>query len=271
MSTAMSDESSYPPNKRSAKNLLIDPRFQLKYTALLLIVAGLLSVVLGSLLWTSSRAVIRQSHQTVEQGRQTVKRGQRTIEESKKVSDVVEMNIAREYADSPELAKMFNSDTDKRKAELYQEQQRLQNDAKALEQQAKNIVVQQKKAWQFLIGGLVVFVVLIALIGIVFTHKIAGPVYKMTGLLNQVGQGVLYVDSGLRKGDELVSFFETFRVMVEQLRERQQHDATALEQAIQQLERANVPDDELAKLRELHDEMQKRLQRPKRRGKDKTA
>lgn len=267
----MSDNLSYPPNKRSAKNFLIDPRFQLKYTALLLIVAVLLSAVLGSLLWTSSRAVIRQSHQTVEQGRQTVKRGQRTIEESKKVSDVVAMNIAREYADSPELAKLFNADTDKRNAELLQEQQRLQNDAKALEQQAKYLAVQQKEAWQFLVGGLLVFVVLIALIGIVFTHKIAGPVFKMTGLLNQVGKGMLYVDTGLRKGDELVSFFETFREMVERLRERQQHDATTLEQAIHALERAEVPDDELAKLRELHDEMQKRLQRPKRRGNAQTV
>ena len=57
-------------------------------------------------------------------------------------------------------------------------------------------------------------VVLIGLLGIYFTHKVAGPVYKMKRLLKQVGQGNLRVEARLRKGDELQDFFDTFTQMV---------------------------------------------------------
>ncbi|HQK16103.1 MAG TPA: HAMP domain-containing protein, partial [Polyangiaceae bacterium] len=221
-----------PPYKRRARNYLLDPRFQLKYTGLLVLVALFLSGVLGTQLWFTHKAVISQSQHAVEQGRETVRRGQKTVEESKKVSEVVAMNIAREYADNPELAKLFNADTDKHNKELAAEQMRLQEDAKALESQAAYLAVQQQKTLWVLVGGLAILVVAIALAGIVFTHKIAGPVFKMSGLLRKVGQGQLRIDSGLRKGDELVEFFETFRKMVDRLRERHIDTMERLEQAI---------------------------------------
>ncbi|HPB97525.1 MAG TPA: HAMP domain-containing protein, partial [Polyangiaceae bacterium] len=75
-----------PPYKRRARNYLLDPRFQLKYTGLLVLVALFLSGVLGTQLWFTHKAVISQSQHAVEQGRETVRRGQKTVEESKKVS-----------------------------------------------------------------------------------------------------------------------------------------------------------------------------------------
>ena len=210
--------------------------------------AVFLSAVLGAQLWVTSRAVIEQSQQAVQQGRETVKRGQKTVEESKKVSEVVAMNIAREYADNPELAKLFNADTDKRNQELEAEQKRLQQDAQSLEAQATYLESQQQKTVYVLIGGLALLVIAIAITGIIFTHKIAGPVFKMTGLLRRVGEGHLKIQSGLRKGDELVDFFETFRGMVDGLRARQEQDIESLDRAIEALE-GETSDDKLAPLK----------------------
>ncbi|MFW5740656.1 MAG: hypothetical protein ACOC1F_09860, partial [Myxococcota bacterium] len=59
------DTSGRPRYKRSARNYLLDPRFQLKYTGLLVLIAILLSGVLGAQLWITSQAVIEQSQQAV--------------------------------------------------------------------------------------------------------------------------------------------------------------------------------------------------------------
>ncbi len=246
-------------HKRSARNYLLDPKFQLKYTGLLVLVAVLLSGVLGARIWITSEEVIKQSQQTLKQGRETVKRGQKTVEESKKVSDVVSMNIAREYADNPELAKLFKSDTEKRNAELSAEQDRLTKDAESLAEQAKNLKAQQKKTLNIIVGGLVLLVVAIGIIGIVFTHKIAGPVFKMTRLLTKVGEGQLKVSSGLRKGDELVDFFRAFTRMVDKLRERHVDSMTRIESVIESLQ-GEVDESKLAPLRQLHAEMAQRLE-----------
>lgn len=245
--------------KRSARNYLLDPKFQLKYTGLLVLVAVLLSGVLGAQIWITSKAVISESQRAVAQGHETVKRGQKTVEESKKVSDVVAMNIAREYADNPELAKLFNADTEKRNAELAAEQDRLKQDADALKFQAQYLQDQQQKTLYVLIGGLVILVVAIAITGIVFTHKIAGPVFKMTGLLRKVGDGQLKVYSGLRKGDELRDFFETFRQMVDKLRERHVDMMGRIEKTIEALD-GEVDEAKLAPLKALHADMAKRLE-----------
>src|SRR5262245_52350950 len=91
-------------HQRSAKNYLLDRRFQLKYTGFLVGIASLLSVALGMILWTTSSEVIHHSHQAVEQGKltvaqgqETVKRHQQTIEQSRIATDIVKMNIAKEY------------------------------------------------------------------------------------------------------------------------------------------------------------------------------
>src|SRR5437868_5881758 len=95
---------SSPPGRlhqRSAKNYLLDRNFQLKYTAFLVGVALAISIALGVVLWKTSSEVITQSQQAVEQGRETVRQGQATVDrgrevivQSRKVSQVVAMNIA---------------------------------------------------------------------------------------------------------------------------------------------------------------------------------
>jgi nitrogen fixation/metabolism regulation signal transduction histidine kinase len=87
-----------------------------------------------------------------------------------------------------------------------------------------------------LFGGLALLVVLIGFGGIVVTHRVAGPIYKMKMNLKAVADGHLRIPTPLRKGDELVEFFEAYRKMVIALRGRQEDEILRLEKAIVSLE-----------------------------------
>ncbi|HSQ63039.1 MAG TPA: hypothetical protein VLM85_07475 [Polyangiaceae bacterium] len=208
-------------HQRSIRNYLLDAPFQLKYTGYLVGVALLISIVLGVLLWRSSNKV---------------------VDESSKVSDVVKMSIKNDpiYGDNPELMKSFNdssSDSDNRVAQ------------------------QQKAMLGSVVGGLTLLVVLIGLLGIFITHKVAGPIYKMKRLLREVGEGKLnFPRGGLRKGDELQHFFDAFLKMADQLKARQKNEVDILEAGIASAKSAGATDESLAKIVAVRDEMKRALE-----------
>jgi len=109
-----------------------------------------------------------------------------------------------------------------------------------------------------LVGALSLLVVLIGFAGIFVTHKVAGPIYKMKRQINDVGEGRLKIPGKLRKGDELVEFFETFETMVVNLRQRQEVEIEKLERAITTLEPKAEPG-ELEPLYQLRKEMKAAL------------
>ena len=223
-----------PPYKRSVKNYLIDSRFQLKYTGFIVGVALVISGVMGAFLYTTSRTVISES--------------QRVVEESKKVSDVVKMTIKDDaiYSQNPELAASF--------AQASAESDR------QIEEQGRALVRQQKTMIYSLVGGLLMMVVLIGLLGIYFTHKVAGPIYKMKMLLRQVGDGKLVFHGSLRKGDELKDFFDAFATMVDKLRARQQKEVDQLDAALRIASgNAGATQESIAKVEVVRDEMKRAL------------
>jgi nitrogen fixation/metabolism regulation signal transduction histidine kinase len=87
---------------------------------------------------------------------------------------------------------------------------------------------------------------------------VAGPVYKMSRLLKQVGDGKLSVDGSLRKGDELREFFDTFTSMVGSLRSRERQTLEQVEAALASLEGGH--DGARAALTSLRDSMKRRLE-----------
>ena len=82
---------------------------------------------------------------------------------------------------------------------------------KALLSQQQATISQQTTMLTSLVAGLALLVVLIGVLGIYFTHKVVGPIYKMKMLLRQVGDGKLNFYGKLRKGDELQDFFDRLR------------------------------------------------------------
>ncbi|APR78099.1 HAMP domain protein [Minicystis rosea] len=243
-----------PPYRRSARNYLIDRSFQLRYASFLAGTALLFSIALGTLLF-------RTSSEVIEQGQKTVERGHLVIQQSRKVSQVVAMNIAKEYKDDPELAKTFGEEAAKDEQKLKDEQARLERDAAFLAKQQ-----------QTLLGGLVatlaILVLTVGLLGIVFTHKVAGPVYKMKRLLREVGAGKLVVRERLRKGDELQHFFEAFEKMVEELRKRQEAEIAKVDRILEKLSDAPLSnrgmkefdEDGVELLKQLRREMQDQIE-----------
>src|SRR3984885_2001811 len=212
--------------KRSMRNYLLDSRFQLKYTGFLVIVVVIISGVMGAVLYETTQAVVGESSALVE--------------ESKKVSEVSRMNIRDLASDSPELLTEFN-----READAHD---------KALGDQQTRLIHRQQLMIESLVGGLALMVVLIGLLGIYFTHKVAGPVFKMKRLLKQVGDGHLHVDARLRKGDELVDFFETFTQMVQGLRQMEMKQLEDVEAAFKALE-GGTKEETVAALSRVRDAM----------------
>jgi nitrogen fixation/metabolism regulation signal transduction histidine kinase len=215
-----------PKRQRSLKNYLLDRSFQLKYTSMLVGIAIATSVVLGTLLF-------RSSSQVIEQGQKTVDRGKLLIVQSRHVSQVVAMNIAKEYRDDPELAKTFGEAASRDEQNLNDEQKRLESDEAFL-------ISEQRHVLLLLVGMFAVLVVGIGAFGIVFTHRVAGPIFKMKRLLLEVGAGKLTVRERLRRGDELHDFFQTFEQMVKSLRERQEAELAHVDRILQKLEAAPV-------------------------------
>jgi len=222
-----------PQYKRSFKNYLIDSRFQLKYTGMILGVAIVISTVLGMFLWQTSGEVVQES--------------QKVVEQSKKVSDVVQMSINDDpvYGGNPDLAQSFHAAA-------------AEQDNKILAQQA-TLVRQQHAMLYELVGGLAVMVFLLGVLGILITHRVAGPIYKMKLLLRQVTDGKLKVGARLRKGDELQEFFDVFAQMVESLRDRQAREVEELDRAIEIAKAAGMSAASVDKFSSVRDEMKRAL------------
>lgn len=247
-------------HQRRLRNYLLNSRFQLKYTGYLVGITALLSVCLGAILWRTSEAGIAQSHKAVQQGEQVVARGREVLKESQKVSAVVQMNIVRDpvYGENPALLEAFQSDAAAQDSRLLTQQRALEQQSSELKKQAADLAAQQRTMLVTLCVVLTLLVVLTGCAGIVVTHKVAGPIYKMKRQLRDVGKGRLSIPTPLRRGDELTDFFQAFDSMVRSLRERQEQEIEELERAISALE-PKAEAGELDALNRLRDRMKASL------------
>ncbi len=143
------------------------------------------------------------------------------------------MNVRELAADSPELLAEFT-----KQADAYD---RVVADRdRAIVAERESLIRRQQRMLFALVGGLTLMVVLIGLLGIYITHKVAGPVYKMRQLLKQVARGNLRVEGRLRKGDELKAVFDTFAEMVSGLRDFESQRLDDVERALSALERGET-------------------------------
>jgi nitrogen fixation/metabolism regulation signal transduction histidine kinase len=247
--------------QRRFRNYLLDRHFQLKYSGFLVGIALLLSVCLGLVLWRTSQAVIAQSRRAVQQGEQVVARSREVVDESRKVSLVVQMNIVRDpvYSDNPALLEAFKADSERQDQRFVAQQRSLEGQAQELKRQSLGIERQQRTMLITLCAALALLVIAIGFAGIVVTHRVAGPIHKMRRQIREVGEGTLRLPTPLRKGDELVDFFEAFDKMVRNLRARQEAEIEKIDGVLTSLE-PRVPGEDLESLRRLRTEMQRTLE-----------
>lgn len=234
------------PHQRRLKNYLLDRRFQLKYANMFAGIALVISAGLGGLLW-------RASDQMIEQSKAAVALGEEVAEESRKVSEVVAMNIVKDpvYSENPLLKDAFEADAKLQDKKLREQQANLR---------AQAVQLSEKSAQFAAILGAAILLLALALwcAGIWVTHKVAGPIYKMTKQIKAVEAGNLEVPSPLRKGDELSDFFEAFRHMVRSMRRRQHDEIDQLDGAIRKLAESLAPE-QLQSLIHLRDRMKNSL------------
>ena len=166
-----------PVYKRKVKNYLIDVGLQLRYTATIVIVAVVLTIILGF----------------------------RIYQATQDTSKVILWTGLVDPATAQELQTQFA--------------------------QSDRTVV-----WG-IIGFGIILVLSIGGVGILLTHKVAGPLYKISSFFGRIRDNRLGpAPAKLRKGDELQNFYLSFRDMHQAIRGRVEDDVRVLEGALTAIE-----------------------------------
>lgn len=160
--------SEWGKKQRRWHNLLLDRRFQLKYTAMIVGVATLVSVVLGVFLMS------------------TVRENSRMLKLEADFDAVLQSQLA---------------DSDAR------------------------------VAW-VLVAAFVAFNVVLAVVAVMITHRMAGPIFVMGRYVREIGEGRLPRVRKLRKGDEFVELVDTMSHAVRELEQRTRAELGAIERAL---------------------------------------
>jgi methyl-accepting chemotaxis protein len=229
--------------QRRIKNLLLDRHFQLKYSGYLVGIALFLSGSLGVILWQMGRELIVQSRSSVQLGEDIVERGKNLLAESEKVNAVVRMSIVEAYTDDPALLEVFQGEATERDVALAQSQKQLEHNRESLREQSRLIERGYVFFGAVIASALLLLVLGVGLAGVVVTHKVAGPVFKMKRLLRELGRGHFSVVARLRKGDELKDFFDAFNQAADELRRRQEDEIQQIDAVLEQLREARTGDD----------------------------
>ena len=197
-----------PVYKRKVKNYLIDVGLQLRYTATIVIVAVVLTVILGF----------------------------RIYQATQDTSKVILWTGLVDPATAQELQTQFA--------------------------QSDRTVV-----WG-IIGFGIILVLSIGGVGILLTHKVAGPLYKISSFFGRIRDNRLGpAPAKLRKGDELQNFYLSFRDMHQAIRGRVEDDVRVLEAALTAIEatpegRAPSLQNALDELRQLRKRKEDSLEAP---------
>lgn len=264
------------PPKRRLRNYLLDPRFQLKYAGLLVVVAIALMSGLTVVIWktanvaaSQARNAVQQSESAARQSEQAAIQAERAMQESRTSSRIVRMQQLAEAADNPELVQTITRELEAADREAERNLQQMQRQRAAIvaqratvEQQRRDIERTRIQMLYTLIAAGLVIVIVLGLAGIVITHKVVGPVFKLKRLLRQVGTGRLNIRERLRRGDELEDLFETFMGMVDSLRKAKEVELARLEAVIHDAESTGASPALIEKLRALRTEMLGSLESP---------
>jgi len=93
-----------------------------------------------------------------------------------------------------------------------------------------------------MVGAGIGMVFVLSMYLIVMTHKVAGPLYKVSRYFDEMAEGKLSEVYPLRKGDQLTDFYDKFKDMHDTLRARHKADIAALRRFLDACESAGVGD-----------------------------
>jgi methyl-accepting chemotaxis protein len=99
------------------------------------------------------------------------------------------------------------------------------------EQVAAGMAAEDRALVYKMVGVGIGLVVILSLYLVIMTHKVAGPLYKISMYFDRMADGRLSNVTALRRGDMLQDFYGNFREMHEAVRTRMQSDVITMESA----------------------------------------
>jgi HAMP domain-containing protein len=99
---------------------------------------------------------------------------------------------------------------------------------------------EDRKIRNAILAGVLLLTLALGLTGIIVTHRVVGPAYRMRRLFEHVGDGRIEITTGIRKGDELQELYHSFAEMVESLRDQRAEEIEQLEETLIKMESAGV-------------------------------
>lgn len=116
-----------------------------------------------------------------------------------------------------------------------------------LDAELRAVVARGDRELLYVFAGIAVLMaVALGLLGVVVTHRVAGPVYVMSHYMTVLAAGRYPRMRTLRRGDELKRFFQVFIRSVDTLKAREARHADALEDAVRRMRAAVAAAPELA-------------------------
>jgi methyl-accepting chemotaxis protein len=201
---SQSPRHSHPPRK--LRNYLLEPRFQLKYTSMVVGVTVVVAAVLGYQAYKYST-------------------GQTQL-----------VNIERMESKGGDIDQQFVAD--------------LESYAQA----------EDRKVLLGVLGGIGLLAFALGVTGIVVTHRLVGPAYRLKQLIRHVSDGRLQVQGKLRKHDELQDVFEAFQQMVNNLRAAREQELAEVDEALGRARSAGASEETIAALRNVRQRIQQSLE-----------
>ncbi|QDE99507.1 signal protein [Myxococcus xanthus] len=235
------------PAKRRWRNFLLETGFQLKLTAYIVSVTLVLSALLGVFLVRGAQSLMRETATAVEAR-------SRAAEVSRELSGATLSNELLTRMDDPTFEASFREKAGAIDAAYEAERA-------AIVAQRAELERQQKLTWWALGGFLVAFIAVVGLGTIVVTHKVAGPLFRIRRMVQEVHDGRLRPPQhGLRDGDDLQDLFDATRKMVQRLREQNEEDARTLANVLLAAERSGASPELIHELRALDARYRTRLE-----------
>ena len=233
-------------SKRKWRNFLLEPRFQLKFTVYLVAVSVVLAALLGVVLFRNTQALLDEASRAVEAR-------SLAAETSRELSNALLANELVNRMGDPVFVSRLQSAS--REIDARYEAERA-----AVVTQRAELVRRQQLMWLVLGGSMVGLLALIAMVSIVLTHRVAGPLMRIRRMVNDVAAGQLRPPPyGLREKDELKDIFDATRGMIHVLRKQQEDDMLVLGHALERAKQQGLTGEWMEDLKALESRIRARL------------
>jgi nitrogen fixation/metabolism regulation signal transduction histidine kinase len=232
-------ETTMASRQRKLRNYLLDAPLQLRFTAVLVLAtllgAGLLGIFLA-----------RALNRLAEQAERAVEARAAAAQASHELGNASLSKTLLERFNDPAFTAQLERQSRAIDAAYVAEQAQVAEQRREVARESTRI------GWLVLLS-IGVFALAVLLLGIIITHRIAGPVYRVRRLLSDLAEGRREVPRhGLRDGDELRELFDAASSLVKTLRAEDEATLEAVTVALAASDRGDG-------LRQVHDRLARRL------------